>query len=961
ETETEKQMAAIWADVLNVDVNEIGRDTSFFAMGGDSISVIKVIAACKNAGLSISAAAFLHGPVLSRVASAVAAPIQTSWPSSSLDAETSRVLTLEWKDMLDLHDYSVYPVTPLQGGMLYETLNNRSAYVNQISMQLNDDFDAQKLCDAFKILVESHDILRTTFVTTSSGIFQVVRKSIDGLIVPTTTALSINDFLELDLARGFEIGEKYFVRLTIVEVSNERFAVMTIHHALYDGWTISMLFNDLFDIVQGNSIAERPSFTTVVDFIEGQNKDDTEAYWRSYLAGVVSSPLVSAGSKMTGSTDDADTSLSIFSTTPLSTITSTARQVGVTVAELCKLAWAATLRKYTRQDDVVFGQVMANRDIPVKDVERILGPLLSTVPCRICFDDKVSLSSLLRAVQSERGSMMPHSHASLVDMKRWSGIEGDFLDTLFVFQNLPESTSPDNMSGLKTIQPEPSDGIMKEFALEILVEPSTSAITMHMSLNPTYFTRTQARLILDELDFTLAQLCDGLEMESSASMLWALSPTQTQMVHSSSFGHHAYLPYELLHHAFEEHALTNPAARAVEYEDVWLSYGELNAEASALASELAALGVGVGSRVAVIMGRCLEFPIGMLAALKVGTAIIPLDASFPANRMSFVLADAKAQAIISTSSNSSKINEMALDIPVIYATSSYLATSDVSFEPSAKNMATRNDEAFIVYTSGSTGKPKGVPVLHVGAVNVMFERAHEMGFVKGSRVMQFLSLGFDGCQEEVWKTLSHGGTLVFRGDNVFETLRKVDVLSCTPTGLGLFGNPAQFPNLKFVVVGGEAMPSSLKDLWCPHVTLINTYGPSECAIQTHINILSIDEAVTLGTTIGNMNCYILDNDQRPVPIGVVGEIYLGGIGVSPGYINLPDETSYRFVQDHIAGTQDNMFRTGRNDTQVKLKGYRIELDEVAEAIMQHPSVTSAAALVKDKSHLVGYFSPVNVN
>ncbi|KAF0709733.1 hypothetical protein As57867_005767, partial [Aphanomyces stellatus] len=342
ETETEKQMAAIWADVLNVDVNEIGRDTSFFAMGGDSISVIKVIAACKNAGLSISAAAFLHGPVLSRVASAVAAPIQTSWPSSSLDAETSRVLTLEWKDMLDLHDYSVYPVTPLQGGMLYETLNNRSAYVNQISMQLNDDFDAQKLCDAFKILVESHDILRTTFVTTSSGIFQVVRKSIDGLIVPTTTALSINDFLELDLARGFEIGEKYFVRLTIVEVSNERFAVMTIHHALYDGWTISMLFNDLFDIVQGNSIAERPSFTTVVDFIEGQNKDDTEAYWRSYLAGVVSSPLVSAGSKMTGSTDDADTSLSIFSTTPLSTITSTARQVGVTVAELCKLAWAAT-------------------------------------------------------------------------------------------------------------------------------------------------------------------------------------------------------------------------------------------------------------------------------------------------------------------------------------------------------------------------------------------------------------------------------------------------------------------------------------------------------------------------------------------------------------------------------------------------------------------------------------------
>ncbi|KAF0704230.1 hypothetical protein As57867_007379, partial [Aphanomyces stellatus] len=502
--------------------------------------------------------------------------------------------------------------------MIFATVNDRASYMNQVTLHFTEAFDANQLISAFQTVVERHEILRTSFVTTTSGIFQIIRQDINGLVVPTVPAASIEDFLKTDRSRGFEIGDQYFVRLTIVESNDEKYGVLTIHHALYDGWTMSMLMSDIFDLLQNQDVVDRPKFSEVVDYIEAQDKDETEAYWRSYLAGVVASPIGSAGSKVI---DDLpvglEVSLSCEASMALADITSIAQRAGATVAELTKLAWAATLRKYTRQNDVVFGQVMANRDIPVKDADRILGPLLSTVPCRVCFDDEMSLTSLLRAVQSERGSMMRHSHASLVDMKRWSGIEGDFLDTLFVFQNLPDTTGSGDFSGLKVIQPESSEGFMKEFSLEVLIEPSSAAITMYMRSNPTYFTRSQARLILDELDFTLIQLCDGLETELTASTLWALSPTQTQLIDAASYGPQAPLPYELLHHGFEEKARLCPDLRAVEYEDEWLSYGELNAQANTLAFELAELGVSVGSRVAVIMDRCLEFPIGLLAALKV--------------------------------------------------------------------------------------------------------------------------------------------------------------------------------------------------------------------------------------------------------------------------------------------------------------------------------------------------------
>ncbi|KAH9168704.1 hypothetical protein AeNC1_017865, partial [Aphanomyces euteiches] len=383
--------------------------------------------------------------------------------------------------------------------------------------------------------------------------------------------------------------------------------------------------------------------------------------------------------------------------------------------------------------------------------------------------------------------------------------------------------------------------------------------------------------------------------------------------------------------------------------------------------------VSRGTRVAVVMERCLEFPIGLLAVLKAGGSMMPLDATFPTNRLKFMLTDANASVVVTTEKYRVDVEALELTIPVVYVSLSELDGAPLALQ--VMNPASRFDEAYVVYTSGSTGKPKGVPVLHCGIVNTVYFSSKEM-FAEGQRIAQMFSIAFDGCQLDIWSALSNGATLVFRGDDVFETLMTVNSIVCTPTALSQFGSPTQYSKLKFVAVAGEQISSSLKDVWAPYVTFVNRYGPTECAVETHEAKLDVNASVSVGAPLPNVNCYVLDENMLPVPIGEVGEIFLGGICVSPGYINLPGQSAERFLDDPFVSGGGRMFRTGdygrlqsnghfeihgREDNQVKLKGYRIELEEIGEAMMRHPQVNAAVAIVKQKTHLVGYFTPSNVN
>ncbi|KAF0706417.1 hypothetical protein AaE_014120, partial [Aphanomyces astaci] len=628
QTDLEAQMAAIWAKVLGVNVVDIGRQSSFFSLGGDSLSVVKVIAASKHAGLHLTASDLLNAMVLWRVAEVATSRSSQTWPSAMLTPEVMTSL-VEGDSLAKWSHCAVYPVTGLQAGMLLATMRNRDSYVLQSAVELGESMDLDTLQRAFHTLVERHELLRTSFVTTSAGLFQVLRPDTSDIEITNVAAPTLEAFLKQDLAKGFDLTGQ-LVRWTGVVTECGTYGVMTIHHVLYDGWTVPMLWDDLLDIVRGNQLADRPGFHRVVDFVQAQDEAATQEFWTSYLRGVVASPLSSLTSSgyWNEAFQNSDSSLSLTSKASLKEVHEAARRLDVTTAELVKFAWAATVRKYTRQDDVVFGQVMANRDIPVDGVDRILGPLVSTVPCRVQFNDCLSLASMLDSIRVERGAMTRFAHASLADIKKWSQVEGvKLMDSLFAFQNTPTAT--DHNGCWSMLKPSNPSTVSEEYTFELIVEPTPTSLNVHALYNPGDISWDQAQWILHEFDHSLWHLCTEATADTGVSELNTLSEAQTALIRSASFGPTVPLPFELLHHAFEARAAKHPDVRAVELDGQWLTYGDLNAHADTVASQLAELGVCVGSRVAVVMDRCLEFPIGLLATLKVGAAMMPLDVAFP--------------------------------------------------------------------------------------------------------------------------------------------------------------------------------------------------------------------------------------------------------------------------------------------------------------------------------------------
>ncbi|KAL2911431.1 hypothetical protein HK105_209101 [Polyrhizophydium stewartii] len=983
QTDTERALAAVWSQVLGVHVADIGRATSFFALGGDSISAIKAAAAMQRAGISITVPQLFKAQTVARVAALADAAdahdghrTATEWPAAVLSDETLAELA-SVGDFVD-----AYPATPLQAGMVAATMQDARAYVNQVPLRATRTVSLESLRGALRAVVQHHAILRTSFVSTvAGGIVQVVRASADAAECVAVTA-PLAQHLAADKARGFSLADARWIRAALVcdPAGSAQHVVVTIHHALYDGWSLPMIMRDLAAALDGHALEPRPAFRTVVDFIAAQDAAATEAFWTQQLVGLEPAQPLSLGHS--ARTDDEDAPLAQACSTPMAELQRAAQRAGVTVAVVLKAAWAATLRKFTRSHDVVFGEVLANRDIAVAGADRIVGPLLNTVPCRVVLDDTARAADLVASLQAQHGTVLSHSHAALVDVQRWAGVRGDgrLFDTLFVFENLPktEQLLASEQSLMTSTTPVSRSSKSFEYSFELVLIPSRTDVTLIALFNHSQLSRSQAASILAEFDFGMQQLVSALADKATVESLWTLSPSQQALIARFSHDERVPLPFSLVHHGFEARAKQHPDWRAVEHGDAHLSYGDLDACGSALAAALASHGVQRGSRVAVVMQRSIEFVVALVGVLKAGATIVPVDSSFPADRIQFMLDDASVCAIVTTASEAGRIAQLSVgDRAVVVAEARALLASGESFTPAAEHTATGDDDAFIVYTSGSTGKPKGVPVPHIGAANVAITRGHQFGCFEGAHMAQFMAISFDGCQWETWSALSHGATLVLREQDAFKTIASVTSLFITPTGLSQLGAPQQLENLAHVTVGGEACPKELKNLWAPHVRFNNAYGPTEISFISHITSLTTADNITLGSPIPNMSCYTLDSSSRSVPIGVVGEMCIGGIGVSRGYINLPDLTAQRFVPDPFSPEPGaRMFRSGdlgrllpdgnfeilgRMDDQVKLKGYRIELDEVAAAMMRHPRVSAAAAVVKDKTHLVGFVVPADVD
>ncbi|KAH9158405.1 hypothetical protein LEN26_002993 [Aphanomyces euteiches] len=506
ETEAEKQMAQIWAEVLNVPVTQIGRNTSFTSLGGDSRAYLSV-------------AQILNESVLWQVA-AIASKTRkyVMQPKVQVDESIMREIESSWSMKLHLKDFNVYPVTGTQADMLQMSKLSSSLYTIQSTLKLSEDMTTNDVCGAFRSLLNSHEILRTTFAEVGSEMYQVIRSDADDFEIPIATVETLNTFLANDLARGFTFGEKYFVRFAIIcESSNrERTAVFTMHHTLYDGWSYGMIIQDFWHAFIHKSVPSRPAFRSVVDYVEA-DASAAEQFWRAYMAPVQPvEPIVFPEVQ-----NALDTKGDLVLSVDHDTILSSAKLIGVPLTIILQYAWAATWRKYSKRNAIAFVQTMANRTLPVPDADKIIGPLMNESPFRIRFDDdSIPIATQLRVLYREEAKLTAHSHTSTSRIETWCGTPPGrtLCDTRFVYQNFPSmesSTSSERPQfqvttrnkellrsvGIDTAAIEASQ--QSQFTYIIGIELNGNKIVAKGVHDPAKMSPSQAQAILSEFDKTL--------------------------------------------------------------------------------------------------------------------------------------------------------------------------------------------------------------------------------------------------------------------------------------------------------------------------------------------------------------------------------------------------------------------------------------------------------------------------
>ncbi|KAI8825575.1 uncharacterized protein EV422DRAFT_563406 [Fimicolochytrium jonesii] len=914
-SDDEQLMATIWSETLNISARAIGKAQSFFELGGDSLSAIKLSIVSGKYGMPVAVTDVYKVPILKDLAllassKTLAAGMEEPKAPCTESVEIKALVhnTLTGVDIQD-----IFPTTNLQAALYMLHERRSSKYVSNTCFGLDPTLEISpaSIRAAWERLVAARDILRTTFCKTTQGIFQVVSPAAQPNIHEHSLSVGaeLDRFLEEDCRAGFDADELYLHRLAIIRHPGDGLSVViTMHHALYDGWTLEILFTELFSALRGEALCERPSFRKFVDYTAQLPKEPAEQYWRAKLENAKQ----------------------------VERLHYAAKTLQVAPSAILQVAWALVLRQSQRVDDVIFGNVNSNRHLPIADVDKICGILLTTSPKRIQLLDDPTLFGLCRKVHDEASEELEHF--------------------------LPNFNEPGDKIWLRSLH-----GDECEYELTLTLRLGTT-IACEFAHDSGVMDVAHVKHIASAWESVLREVvgCIASGQDLCISSIDAWQKEEEQRILRFSRGTQRALPEELLHNAFERHAEAHPDDIAAECDHDSLTYGEMEQRANQLANKLHRLGVGPGSNVAIITKHSINNVVACLAVLKAGCAYVPADANHPLQRIAAQLERVAIAAILTEEYHSAVVP--GLECPVILISEELSMPGDVS--RLRIDGITSSDNACALFTSGTTGIPKCVFLKHRGLQNIVGCTIFATGIKRGAKVGQVMSVTFDACAGEIWPALSYGATLIIRGRDIRSVIRKVDVLVITPTVLSGM-RQKDYTNLKMVITGGETMKAAIVQEWADKVQLVNIYGPTEHTIFTHAAIMKSDLPVSLGIPIVNTEVFLLDSKLRPVPIGVSGEIYLAGVGLSDGYYGNPEKTKEAFIElngipMHKTGDlgrwndDGTLHIIGRADRRVKLGGYRIELDEVAHVLQHTSGVSDATVAVYDKT-IVGFVTPSTVD
>ncbi|QHE68025.1 non-ribosomal peptide synthetase [Rhodococcus sp. WAY2] len=885
----------------------------------------------------------------------------------------------------------VWPLAPLQAGLLFHALMAKpaiDAYTVQVSLHLKGAVDPVRMRRAAQALLDRHANLRVAFVPSADGTFvQVVPatvhvpfRRVDLTGIPEEArGAELDRILAADRSAAFDTSHAPLMRFLLLSIGHDEFRlVWTNHHTLLDGWSMPLAIRDLLALYVADEAGALPSPRPYRDFLtwlQHRDPEESRGVWANALAGIEGPTLLlpDAWEKQSSVPPaQVQVSLSESLTAELATL---ARERNVTVNTVTQVAWALLLNGATSSSDVTFGGTVSGRSPQLAGAESMIGLFVNTVPVRIALDPRETVGELLERTQSEQAALFDHHHLGLADIARAVGPQLGF-DTATVFESYPIDrgglTEDTDLAGIR---------VLDVSGVDATHYPLSVAFSMDTQLRMTfhYLPDLIDAATVETIAARVTRIFEAMATEPDGLLagVEVLSAEECGVLVPVRGGRGVGV--RVLPEILAGGVGVDRGAVAVSCGGVEVSYGELDELSSRWARVLIGRGVGPESVVAVVVGRSVELVVGVWAAAKAGGAFLPVDPVLPLVRVREMLVDSGVVVGLSVSGCvvPDGVEWLWLDDSgVVEGVSGGVVSDGDRVRPLWAGCA-----AYVMYTSGSTGRPKGVVVTHEGLANLAVEERVRFGVSSGSRVSQVSSPSFDAVVYEWLMAFSVGARLVvappgvFGGVGLVELWEAEGVSHCfvTPSVLATLGSGVGLGSVRVLVVAGEVCAPELVARWAPGREFFNAYGPTEVTVQATVGgPLVAGGVVSVGGPGLGVEVVVLDGWLRPVPVGVVGELYVAGSGVARGYRGRAGLTAVSFVANPFSGVGSRVYRTGdvvrwvevgvlefvgRVDGQVKVRGQRVELGEVEAVLARCPGVAAAAAVVREGGRLVGYVVP----
>ncbi len=995
--EVETLLAQIWQDVLKLE--RVGRHDHFFELGGHSLLAVSLIERMRRVGLSADVRVLFSQPSLAALAAAVGSGREIVVPANGIPAGcthiTPSMLSLVQLDAAAIERIvanvpggaanvqDIYPLAPLQEGILYHHISAEQGdpYLLQSRMAFDSLERLHAFMGALQQVVARHDILRTGVVWEGlDSPVQVVWRQAQLVVQAVSLDPADGGIIEQLHARfdarhyRLDITQAPLLRMVYAQdPANQRVAaILLFHHLALDHTAMEVVGQEMraFMLDQADDLPEAAPFRNYVAQARlGVSVAEHEQFFRDMLADVDEPTLPFGLHDVQGDGRSIEEAERQLPAELAQRVREQARHLGVSAASLMHLAWAQVLGLVSGRDDVVFGTVLMGRMQAGDGADRALGMFINTLPLRV--DVAAAAADAVKATHARLSALLGHEHASLALAQRCSGVATAtplFSALLNYRHSSPGEMARDGQGiweGVQLLGGEERsnypltlsvDDLGEGFALAVLALPQIGA-----------------QRLCDYMHNAVAQMVDALENAPDTRLHHLpILPTAERdtLLREFNATAHDFPRGHTLHGAFEVQAERQPEAVAVMQDGVALTYQQLNQRANQLAHHLLGLGVQPDDRVAICCRRGPQMLVGLLGILKAGAGYVPIDPAYPAERIAYLLQDSAPVAVLSQACTRDLLGGV--------------ASVDLH-DPGLQQYPVSNPQlgaltpahlAYVIYTSGSTGQPKGVMVEHHHVENLVHWHCEAFGLRAASHTSSVAGFGFDALAWEVWPALCVGATLHLPpaevgNENIDELLawwlaQPLDVSFLpTPVAEYAFSLNLQHPTLRMLLIGGDRLRQFSQER---RFALINNYGPTEATVVATSGRVRAGQPLHIGRPVANATSYVLDAHLRPVPVGVAGELYVGGRGVARGYLNRPDLTAERFLQDPF--NPGRMYRTGdlvrwlpdgnleylgRNDDQVKLRGVRVELGEIESRLAALDGVAEAVVLVRE-GRLIAWFT-----